>query len=343
MRTVTGLIGRVNKNRYAITTPTATIGIRGTGGRIEVLNDGSTLINGTSGIWTLTNPVGTIDVPAGVSGRAPSAPNQPPTQTSDAPSAGPAQPAPPPVFVAGEQRTASGAPLVATFTPLVSGSGYAASTAFFSNGIPFQPRSSSATATFNAGGQLTALTSGPDVYKLDPTAGAHADFGSDGILAWGRWNGAVSLTCSGCVPENYGPNQGLHYVVGMPTATLPASGAATYSLLGATKPTYSDGSAAGTFSGSLSVTFGGIALVTGNFNVAMGDGRTFTYTGTGCTSASVFSMFGTVTSSAGCGACGCTSSVGGFFAGSSAERAGIAYHFQDATKNVLGAAAFQKQ
>src|SRR4051812_25627512 len=56
MRTVTGLIGRVNRKQYAIVTPTATIGIRGTGGRIEVLNDGSTLINGTSGIWTLSNP-----------------------------------------------------------------------------------------------------------------------------------------------------------------------------------------------------------------------------------------------------------------------------------------------
>src|SRR3954471_81231 len=63
MRTVTGLIGRVNRNRYQVSTPTATIGIRGTGGLIAILNDGSTLINGTSGIWTLTNPSGTIDVP----------------------------------------------------------------------------------------------------------------------------------------------------------------------------------------------------------------------------------------------------------------------------------------
>src|SRR5689334_21071855 len=44
MRTVTGLIGRVNRNRYQVATPTATIGIRGTGGLISVLNDGSTLV-----------------------------------------------------------------------------------------------------------------------------------------------------------------------------------------------------------------------------------------------------------------------------------------------------------
>src|SRR6266851_6128109 len=68
MRTVTGFIGRVNRNRYQITTPTATVGIRGTGGRIEVLNDGSTLIASTSGIWTLSNPSGTLDIPAGTFG-----------------------------------------------------------------------------------------------------------------------------------------------------------------------------------------------------------------------------------------------------------------------------------
>src|SRR3954469_17556604 len=82
MRTVTGLIGRINKNRYQISTPTATIGIRGTGGRIEVLLDGSTLIAGTSGIWVLSNPSGTLDVPAGTFGRAPAAPNQPPQRSA---------------------------------------------------------------------------------------------------------------------------------------------------------------------------------------------------------------------------------------------------------------------
>ncbi|HKI63874.1 MAG TPA: FecR family protein, partial [Burkholderiales bacterium] len=53
MRAVTGLIGRVNRSTYQITTPTATVGIRGTGGLIAVLPDGSTLIRGSSGIWSL--------------------------------------------------------------------------------------------------------------------------------------------------------------------------------------------------------------------------------------------------------------------------------------------------
>src|SRR3954470_10333405 len=78
MRTVTGLIGRVNRNRYQVSTPTATIGIRGTGGLISIGTDGSTLVTGTSGIWTITNPMGTIDVPAGSTGQAPAATDQPP-------------------------------------------------------------------------------------------------------------------------------------------------------------------------------------------------------------------------------------------------------------------------
>src|SRR5438105_10235791 len=39
LRTVTGFVGRVNRNRYQISTPTATIGIRGTGGLGQVNND----------------------------------------------------------------------------------------------------------------------------------------------------------------------------------------------------------------------------------------------------------------------------------------------------------------
>jgi hypothetical protein len=94
MRTVTGLIGRVNRNKYLVSTPTATVGIRGTGGVIQVQDDGSTLVQGTSGVWFLANPSGTIDIPAGVSGVAPSDPNQPPQETTDVPTSGPGAAAP---------------------------------------------------------------------------------------------------------------------------------------------------------------------------------------------------------------------------------------------------------
>src|SRR3954469_6820986 len=107
MRTVSGLVGRVNRDQYRVTTPTATIGIRGTGGVIQVRDDGSTLIVGTSGIWSLANPAGSIDVPAGVSALAPSGADTPPQRTSQAPQAGPAPLILPLAYMQSEQRDAN--------------------------------------------------------------------------------------------------------------------------------------------------------------------------------------------------------------------------------------------
>jgi FecR protein len=350
MRTVTGLVGRVNRDRYQVTTPTATIGIRGTGGVIQVLNDGSTLVVGTSGIWSLTNPAGSIDVPAGVSGHAPSLPDAPPRETSQAPQAGPPplpQDAP---FTQGEEVTETGLPTglpgVPGTTPggrLASGPGYATVLAYGLTDIalPQLVPGSNTTAQFNALGQLVQAELLPNIYKLD---GAHADFGTDGILAWGRWIGQATV---GIPVETYFPSQGLHYVVGMPTPQLPTQGTATYTLLGATRPTFTDGSAApGTFSGDLAVNFGSLTVGL-NLNVGI-DGRSYALGGnapiTGSTFAGKTSSGqgpGTITAS-GCSSGGCSASVSGFFAGANAERAGLGYTISD-DKRVVGAAAFTKQ
>jgi hypothetical protein len=125
----------------------------------------------------------------------------------------------------------------------------------------------------------------------------------------------------------------------MPTASMPTSGPATYSLAGATSPTYSDGrSPPGTFSGSLSVTFGGSTSVSGNFAVAMPDGKSWQWSSSTSTSTAFFSMGATCGSS-------CQADVTGFFAGASAERAGVGYLIHDTssgTIDVVGTAAFKK-
>jgi hypothetical protein len=92
LRTVTGAIGRVNRNAYQIQTPTATIGIRGTGGLVQVQDDGTTRIVGWSGVWTLANKGGTIDVPARQAAVATPRTDEAPTETT----VGPLVPAPPP-------------------------------------------------------------------------------------------------------------------------------------------------------------------------------------------------------------------------------------------------------
>jgi hypothetical protein len=361
MRTVTGLIGRVNKNRYQIATPTATIGIRGTGGIIQIGVDGSTVVTGTSGIWTITNPSGTIDVPAGSVGRAPAAPNQPPQQTTEKPSTGPVQPATTTIAISpAEQRSDSGASSVlttATFIPLVTGTPYAiaAATNFSTfNAAQVIAASDNATAVFDSAGHLTDVTiPGANVNQIT-FSGTHStppEFGSDGIIAWGRWTGPIAVLCSECSsPGALGPNQGFHYAIGVPTAMMPTEGSAVYNLMGATNPTYGDGSTApGTLtSAQLNVTFGATTSVAANLNVMMPDGRGYNATGSGTTTTNALSLFNmsmTTTGTGGACSCGCFTNANGFFAGTNAERAGLAYSINDsfAGKNIAGAAAFKKQ
>jgi hypothetical protein len=353
MRTVTGAIGRLNRDRYQIATPTATVGIRGTGGVIQVQDDGSTLVTGTSGIWSLTNPAGSVDVPAGTSAVAPSDPNQPPQETTQQPTSGPAPvPEEEPIFVAGEERDEAGLPVI-PLVPLKTGPGYTAAVASsFSTGPGtfdatidgggFNANFRVSDAVFDGQGRLTSISDSSQVLSATLTTGQHGpESATDGVLAWGRWtNGQVEfVTGQGPAPETYTANQGLHYVVGMPTASMPTSGTATYSLLGATSPTYSDGrSAPGTFTGNLGVTFGSLASITGSFAVAMPDGKSWQWSGSTSTATALFSMVST------CG-CSCQADVTGFFAGASAERAGIGYLVHDTgsgTIDVVGTAAFKQ-
>ena len=109
LRTVTGLIGRVNRDKYKMVTPTATVGIRGTGGEIAV-TDTETRIRGTSGTWTMTNQFGSLEVPAGQSAVANI--GGPPTTTSTPPNVSAPPTSAPTTTVqttqsSGEQRTSS--------------------------------------------------------------------------------------------------------------------------------------------------------------------------------------------------------------------------------------------
>jgi hypothetical protein len=346
MRAVTGLIGRVNRSAFKITTPTATVGIRGTGGLIVVLPDGSTLIRGSSGIWSLSNASGSIDVPAGTSGLAPADPSQPPQETNGIPQVPPAPPGTGGTdFISGDTRTGSGDPLI-PLVPLQSGSGYAAVLAydFFSSGS--LDASSSATAIVNNAGRMTSvggsgLGSGANFVLVSGTV---VESGNDGLI------GDATLPLDGDLPYTYDNNQSLHYVIGTPTPAMPTSGSAIYTLLGATSPTYADGrTGPGTFNGSLEVVFGArAATVNMAFAVNMPDGNKYAIGGSTTTGpGAMFSANPTVVGTAG-GACGsgCLALVQGFFAGTNAERAGVGYSIQDnlltgGSSTILGAAAFK--
>jgi hypothetical protein len=139
-------------------------------------------------------------------------------------------------------------------------------------------------------------------------------------------------------------------VIGTPTPVMPTTGSAIFTLLGATSPTYADGrTGPGTFNGSLEVFFApSAATVNMAFAVNMPDGNGYTIGGTTTTGpGAMFSANPTAVGVAGnaCGS-GCYASIQGFFAGTNAARAGVAYNIQDysltgGTSTILGAAAFK--
>jgi hypothetical protein len=364
MRTVTGLIGRVNRNKYQITTPTATVGIRGTGGRIEVLLDGSTLIAGTSGIWVLSNPSGTLDIPAGTFGRAPAAPNQPPQRSAQGPNTGPAPlPVDPPKPLEPKgveaktdsscQTNPTSAACISSVTsatilpPLVSGSGFAMGSAFFSNATEGSTvrGDTGVTTTFDSSGRLTAVNATSFQASLLP-GGVHAEANNRDGLAWGRWIGPVQVCFGSCgTSDNYNANQGFHYVVGTPTAVMPTGSATVnYATLGATSPTFTDGSSTpGTFTlNKFTVNFA-TSAVNLNFDVKFG-ANGYNVDAPGTASGAQIAFTPTASGIGNLCTSSCAASVNGFFSGVKAERAGVAYRITDFSpfKEVVGAAAFKQ-
>ena len=361
MRTVTGLVGRKNRGAYQISTPTATIGIRGTGGVISVSADGTTLVQGTSGVWTLTTGGGSLEVPAGKAGAA-SDSGKAPQQSSQ----GPSVPAPAgeggttqqqeDTYSSGENRSSTGSqagvnkPEEVKPTPkpllLVSGTNY--TIAYGPEGGSMQTTKGKS-ATFSSSGMMMSFDSASSCcsnpYSL---AGTHAEFATaDGVLAWGRWTGQVNGINQ--MNGSYPVNQGVHYVVGVatPAASLPTGVTYTYNLLGATMPTVVTGT---TLAGTLSS-----ATLTGNFSTNLVStafagsigGMNFSATSSGATlNTSTASFSGGSASYTGTlGACCSSASVQGFFAGTGASHAGFTYKLDNTSLSgvsVVGAVALKR-
>ena len=183
MRTVTGAVGRVNRNAYRITTPTATVGIRGTGGVIQVLNDGSTLVDRHQRHLVAHQPGG-LDRRAGgsVGPGADASRTRRRSETNTQPQTGPApdvQPEQKEIYVQGNNVNPDG-----TRRPSApSQSRWSAARAIAAVAIASHCGGSlrlwrrrrqtgpTATAVFDAAGQLTQLTSAA---ALQASADRHA-------------------------------------------------------------------------------------------------------------------------------------------------------------------------
>ncbi len=115
-----------------------------------------------------------------------------------------------------------------------------------------------ASITLDADLRLRSIGDCPATACLSRGTALVAESGADTHLSWGRWTGgnatvhllgiSASLALSG--------QQGMHYLVGVPTASMPTSGTFQYNLQGATRPTVSDGSMApGNFQATALVQF----------------------------------------------------------------------------------------
>lgn len=266
MRTVTGAIGRVNRSAYEIQTPTATIGIRGTGGLIQVMDDGGTLLRGSSGVWRLAglDKSNVIEVPGGQAAMTFPDPQKGPVMVSE----GPVLP-PPPLLPQGTQSPTlvggAGSPPTTPIAGDLAESALAAAgpippgtipPGIFENAstlvpppVPSNPNpplvsGSGQDLSYAAGGvspftandgQVTAtydaagkLTTWTGSAGTATLNGTQAEFGTaGGALAWGRWTGPVASTITAIPPQTYAANDGLHYVTGIPAPIAALGGSGT--------------------------------------------------------------------------------------------------------------------
>lgn len=338
MRTITGLIGRKARSDYQVRVPFATIGIRGTEytAGLNATND-ELLVNTGEGLVEVCAAGSCLVLAGGESAQV--RPGNMPHRSDARPHLSPAQRSgdnhdvrDDDKYSSSEERESSGE-ATAIRPRMADGNGFAvryasgASSALVSN----------ATTDFNKSGMaLKAFTSAGT-----GTSDA-VEFGNDGTIGWGRWtNGTATVEENS---QTFSANQGLHYVVGLPTAAMPSSGSFSYSLLGATSPTVVSGSyAPGTLnSASLSANFSTLSLLA-NLSVKIA-GSTFNFTNNlGSISGNSFSA--PLISSGGICATGCTGTLTGNFFGTSGERAGLNYSFNGGTfisETIIGAIALKR-
>ncbi|MEZ5616403.1 MAG: FecR domain-containing protein [Rhodocyclaceae bacterium] len=358
MRTITGLVGRSNRDNYRVTTTVATIGIRGTEYSITYGNS----INVTTGKGSneVCNAAGCLILNSGETAYVADNNTQPvmTDKKAEIPPP-PAQEGQLPGFTSGNDTTGDGTPATippATTTALPSGPGYSIvgagyfydtfMSAWVTDGGYYDGNYEQTYATFDGNG-LAMFTAYDGAEGL--TRGTPVGMLTDGVMGWGRWVDATG-DFNG-TPESW---EHLHYVVGIPTSPLEMAsltGTATYTLTGYTYPTAYNGAwTIGTqpITGTLTADFS-VPAVMGTLSIPLGVNE-YSTTWSASISGAHFTGAGTVAMVSGSDClCGCTSLVEGFFAGSNASHAGLAYeiisndmYFPLVYGDINGAAVFKK-
>lgn len=160
-----------------------------------------------------------------------------------------------------------------------SGSGTSSAGAGFFGGASGTITGGTVTLALDASQRPFNVTiQGSDGARISATALSVPEIAqNDGILFWGRWVNATfnfdlndpthPATANGSATiSGY-----LHYLIGLPTASVPVSGTATYSLVGGTGSTAQSGTVgSGIVSGSLIANFGANSVSTSGIRVSHG-------------------------------------------------------------------------
>ena len=388
LRTITGAIGKLVRKNYQLATPNATIGIRGT--EFLVLIVGQTVrvsVAPTSvdGIFVTTGagPLTVLPGQSAVCGD--SAGPCTLVVTSSIESAGVPTLA---QFVSAEEVNDDGSaqvvpqagPCTGTAECMVFSYGAASGTGIGTLGL------NSKTLAVGGGGPDR-----PDLTSFSPAAGGTVTIGSttsgqqgiDGPLAWGRWRpSGTTGGAGGPAPfpltlTGPGSSNGMHYVVGTPTADMPTAGRATYDLVCSPKCA-TDGKFVLTGT-SNTMTGGGGDIRSGKLVADFASrrvaadlqtenkGYVYTITTSGglanpaasqlAITHNTFANASTLLATGGIKSgeepqcpSGCETAINGFFAGTAASHAGLVYNIKTAPTspsaenlgNVLGGAAFKQ-
>lgn len=322
LRTITGLIGRTNKDAYKVTTSVATIGIRGTEYTLSYLDSETISVATGEGEIEICNGAGCVVLASGDSAviRGPDGSVQ---RTGVRPRLDPTQPGRLLLadFSVVEGRNPDGS-LAVVGSSMPSGPGYAMAYVHGST----TGSEGSVTAEFGSGSDLLSATVAGGVYKAGVVATAMS---ADGVIGWGRWASGVKADSTAVTD--------FHYVVAKPPSVsdLAALGVTTftYNMIGFTTPTGS-GLATGSPSGTLTASFGVTDMVV---DVAL----TVPFNGT------PYNVNGTTGSTAISGTFAFTGSANGngVFSGANASHAGITYTFAAGFPgygSVSGAMAFKR-
>jgi FecR-like protein len=342
MRTITGLIGRANRQNYKLRTEVATIGIRGT--EFSVRYTDSIEVFCAEGAIFVQNEGGTVPLSSGEGARVVNV-QTPATKTDEPPVLSPRgspateQKVDDPVNAIQDARP----PLAALTAGLPAGTfigNWAAATS--ANALADFGR----LVVLDAAGNLVAFSENLDATfdktNLIGTASAQSA-GNDGIIAWGRWMNGTTAGDGRFSLQNFSGNNALHYVVGLPAANMPTTGAATYSMLGATPPTFTGSISSATLnSSSIDLDFGNssakfhidLTVDGGTVSTKPGGLAITNLSGRLSGRASAIDLTANYSSK--------SLSVEGFLAGDGAVRAGMAYHFDLDASTLNGAIAYKK-